>query len=89
MLLMFGHYVQAIAIGEGPIENGASPIADLFAPNSWTSACVTQLAPTPVAMFAASSRGVGLVSPPLRSAALMQQVAGPLLRGCQPCVREW
>ena len=52
MFSMFGYYVQALVTSECPVEDWASHIADPFAVNGLTSAYVTQLAPSPVAMFA-------------------------------------
>ena len=55
MFSMFGYYVQAIATGEGPVENWASHITDPFAVKGMTSAHLTQFAPSPVAMFATAA----------------------------------
>ena len=52
---MFGHYVQAIANVQGPVESWASHIADPFAEKGMTSANATLYAPSPVAVFAAAA----------------------------------
>ena len=52
MLSKFGYYVQAAVTGQGPVENGASHIADLFAVNRLTLEIATLYTPS-VALFAA------------------------------------
>ena len=52
---VFGYHMQAIATGEGPVDSWASHIADSFAVKGMTSANVTLLAPTPVAMYATAA----------------------------------
>ena len=52
---MFGYYVQAAVTGQGPVENWASHIADLFAVNRLALEIATQDTPS-VAMFAAAGK---------------------------------
>ena len=55
MLSKFRYYVQAAVTGQGPVENWASHIADLFAVNRLTLEIATQNTPS-VAMFAAAGK---------------------------------
>ena len=52
---VFGHYVQTIAPGEGPVESWAPHIAEPFAMKGMTSANVTLFPFSPVAMFATAA----------------------------------
>ena len=55
MLSKFGYYEQAAVIGEGPVEEWASNIADAFAVNRLILEIATKYTPS-VAMFAAAGK---------------------------------
>ena len=57
MFFMFGYYVHAAVIGQGPVENRASHIVDLFAVNGLILEIVTRYTPSPsVAMFTTAGK---------------------------------
>ena len=55
MLSKFGYYVQAAITRQGPVENWASHIADLFAVNRLTLEIAMQSTPS-VAMFPSAGK---------------------------------